>query len=55
MWTELLINSYSITYGSDVIITRCTNNYGPRQFLEKLIPKTIVLAHNDKKIPVRVN
>ena len=52
---ELLINSYSITYGSDVIITRCTNNYGPRQFLEKLIPKTIVLAHNDKKIPVYGN
>ena len=49
---ELLINSYSITYGSDVVITRCTNNYGPRQFLEKLIPKTIVLAHNNKKIPV---
>ncbi len=52
---ELLINSYSITYDSDVIITRCTNNYGPRQFLEKLIPKTIVLAHNDKKIPVYGN
>mgnify|MGYP001174613887 CR=1 FL=1 len=52
---ELLINSYFITYGSDVIITRCTNNYGPRQFLEKLIPKTIVLAHNDKKIPVYGN
>ena len=52
---ELLINSYSITYGSDVIITRCTNNYGPRQYLEKLIPKTIVLAHNNKKIPVYGN
>ena len=52
---ELLINSYSITYGSDVIITRCTNNYGPRQFLEKLIPKTIVLAYNNKKIPVYGN
>ncbi|MBC8250026.1 MAG: dTDP-glucose 4,6-dehydratase [Candidatus Nitrosopelagicus sp.] len=52
---ELLINSYSVTYGSDVIITRCTNNYGPRQFMEKLIPKTIVLAHNNKKIPVYGN
>ena len=52
---ELLINSYSITYGSDVIITRCTNNYGPRQFLEKLIPKVIALAYNDKKIPVYGN
>ena len=49
---ELLINSYSITYGSDVIITRCTNNYGPRQFAEKLIPKTILLANQNKKIPI---
>ena len=39
---ELLVNSYSVTYGSDVIITRCTNNYGPHQFAEKLIPKTIL-------------
>jgi len=52
---ELIINSYSITYDSDVVITRCTNNYGPRQFLEKLIPKTIVLAYNNKKIPVYGN
>ena len=49
---ELLINSYSVTFDSDVIITRCTNNYGPRQFYEKLIPKTIFLANHDKKIPI---
>ena len=49
---ELLINSYHVTYDSDVIITRCTNNYGPKQFLEKLIPKTIVLAKQGKKIPI---
>ena len=49
---ELLVNSYSVTYGSDVIITRCTNNYGPRQFAEKLIPKTILLASKDMKIPI---
>ena len=49
---ELLANSYSATYGSDVIITRCTNNYGPRQFAEKLIPKTIILASKDRKIPI---
>jgi len=36
---ELLINSYVKTYNSDVVITRCTNNYGPRQYAEKLIPK----------------
>ncbi len=49
---ELLIQSYITTYGCDVIITRCTNNYGPKQFPEKLIPKTIILALNDKKIPI---
>ena len=49
---ELLINSYSVTYDSDVIITRCTNNYGPKQFPEKLIPKTIILAKLGEKIPI---
>ena len=49
---ELLAKSYSKTFNSDVIITRCTNNYGPRQFPEKLIPKTIILAKQNKKIPV---
>ena len=49
---ELLINSYITTFNSDVIITRCTNNFGPRQFPEKLIPKTIILANNDMKIPI---
>ena len=52
---ELLVNSYFVTYGSDVIITRCTNNYGPRQYPEKLIPKTILLANQNKKIPVYGN
>jgi len=49
---ELLINSYSITFDSDVIITRCTNNFGPRQFIEKLIPKIIILANKNLKIPI---
>ena len=52
---ELLIKSYFTTYGSDVIITRCTNNYGPRQFPEKLIPKVILLAMQNKKIPIYGN
>ena len=39
----------------DCIITRCTNNYGSRQFPEKLIPKTILLAKQNKKIPVYGN
>lgn len=49
---ELLINAYHLTYDCDCIITRCTNNYGPRQFPEKLIPKVIFLASQEKKIPI---
>jgi len=49
---ELLVNSYVKTYDLDCVITRCTNNYGPRQFYEKLIPKTIFLANNNKRIPI---
>jgi dTDP-glucose 4,6-dehydratase len=53
--SELLINSYRLTYDCDCMITRCTNNYGPRQFHEKLIPKVIHLASKNKKIPVYGN
>ena len=49
---EMLVNSYHVTYDCDTLITRCTNNYGPRQFPEKLIPKIVILAKNNKKIPV---
>ena len=49
---ELLVNAYVKTFDLDCVITRCTNNYGPRQFYEKLIPKTIFLAKNNKKIPI---
>jgi len=49
---EHLVNSFFVTYNCDCIITRCTNNYGPRQFPEKLIPKTILYALNNKKIPI---
>ena len=52
---ELLINSYFTTFNSDVVITRCTKNYGPRQFAEKLVPKTIILAYLNKKIPIYGN
>lgn len=47
---ELLVKSYIRTYGIDAIITRCTNNFGPRQDFEKLIPKTILFAQKNKKI-----
>lgn len=49
---EMLINSYIVTYGCNISITRCTNNYGPRQFPEKLIPKVILFALENRKIPV---
>ncbi len=47
-----LVNSYFRTYKLPTIITRCTNNYGPYQSLEKLIPKVIFNALNNKIIPV---
>ena len=40
------------THGQDVLITRCTNNYGPFQFPEKLLPLVIANALEDKPIPV---
>ena len=49
---DLLVMAYHRTYGLPVTISRCSNNYGPYQFPEKLIPKTISRALNDEKIPV---
>jgi dTDP-glucose 4,6-dehydratase len=49
---DLLAISYHRTYGSDVIITRCANNYGPKQYPEKLIPLIISKALAGEKIPV---
>ena len=48
----MLVNSYHRTYGLDTIITRCVNNYGPRQHTEKLIPKVISNAKYDVQVPV---
>jgi len=44
--------AYRRTYGSDIIIVRCTNNFGPYQFPEKLIPKTIIRALLGLSVPV---
>ncbi|HIT37927.1 MAG TPA: dTDP-glucose 4,6-dehydratase [Candidatus Onthousia faecipullorum] len=49
---DLLVMAYYRTYGLPVTISRCSNNYGPYQFPEKLIPLTIMKALNDEKIPV---
>ena len=50
--SDLVVRSYHETYGMDVIITRCSNNYGPYQFPEKLIPLMIANALEDKPLPV---
>jgi len=49
---DLLIHAYHRTYGVNAIIIRCTNNFGPYQFPEKLIPKTIIRAKLGLKIPI---
>ena len=47
-----LVASYYRTYGINCITTRCTNNFGPFQFPEKLIPKTIIRSIKNLKVPL---
>jgi dTDP-glucose 4,6-dehydratase len=47
-----LVSSYHKTYGINCITTRCTNNFGPNQFPEKLIPKTIIRSIKNLKVPL---
>ena len=49
---DLLVGAYYSTYGLPITISRCSNNYGPYQFPEKLIPVVISKALNDEPIPV---
>ena len=49
---DLLVLAYHRTYGLPVSISRCSNNYGPYHFPEKLIPLMIANALNDKPLPV---
>ena len=49
---DLLVGAYYRTYGLPVTISRCSNNYGPYQFPEKLIPVVFSKAMRDEKIPV---
>ena len=49
---DLLVRAYYQTYGLPINITRCSNNYGPYQFPEKLIPLMIHNALQDKQLPV---
>ena len=49
---DMFVLAYVRTYGLNAVITRCTNNYGAYQFPEKLIPKAIIRAKLNMKIPV---
>jgi dTDP-glucose 4,6-dehydratase len=49
---DMFVHAYFKTYGLKASITRCTNNYGPYQLPEKLVPKTIIRALKNLKIPV---
>lgn len=49
---DMLARAYNRTYGLPVNITRCSNNFGPRQHPEKMIPRIILNAASDKPIPI---
>jgi len=49
---DLLANAYNVTYGLEVTVTRSTNNYGPNQHPEKLIPRLITNALHGKLLPI---
>lgn len=50
--SDHLVNAWYHTYGLPIILTNCSNNYGPRQFPEKLIPRIILNALDEKPLPV---
>ena len=50
--SDLLVRSFCRTYGFPAVITRCSNNYGPYQFPEKLLPLMITNALEGKKLPI---
>jgi len=49
---DLLVRAYGKTFGLPVLVTRCSNNYGPYQFPEKLIPFFVTLLREGKPVPV---
>ena len=50
--SDLIALSYARTYGLDICVTRCCNNYGPNQFPEKLIPLFVTNIMENKKLPL---
>lgn len=53
--SDHLVRAYHHTYGLPVTISNCSNNYGPNQHVEKLIPKTITNIANGRKVPIYGN
>jgi dTDP-glucose 4,6-dehydratase len=53
--SDLLARSYFVTHGMNVRITRCSNNYGPRQFPEKVIPVLVNAGLSNQKMPIYGN
>jgi len=49
---DMLVLAYAHTFGMDAVITRCSNNYGPYQFPEKIIPLFITNLMSDQQVPV---
>lgn len=49
---EMLVEAYCNTYGLHTVVLRCTNNFGPYQFPEKFIPKTVISALQGRGIPI---
>jgi dTDP-glucose 4,6-dehydratase len=49
---DMLVLAYAHTFGMDALITRCSNNYGPYQFPEKIVPLFITNLMNDQPVPV---
>jgi len=50
--SDMIVRSYQETYGLNTVITNCSNNYGPKQHAEKLIPTIICKALNSESIPI---
>jgi len=50
--SDMLVQSFSNTFGINALITRCSNNYGPNQFPEKLVPLMTLNAIEGKKLPI---
>lgn len=50
--SDHFVNAFHHTYGLPTVITNCSNNYGPKQYKEKLIPQTILNLLRNKKVPI---